>query len=53
MIYLRKDEVAYLRANGLGRFIIGRTCHGKKYAEEDRAVLAALRKYNAERIVEG
>ena len=51
LIYIRKDEVEHLRKNGLGRFILGKTCHGKKYAEEDTLVLNALRKYNSNRMV--
>lgn len=47
LVQLRRDEVAHLRRLGLGKFIIGQTCTGKKYAEENRRILEALKKYNA------
>lgn len=53
LIYIRKDEEKYLRSIGLGHFILGKTCHGKKYAEEDKAVLEAMKNYNSKLIKEG
>lgn len=47
MIPIRKDEVKYLTKIGMERYIIGKTCHGKKFVEENSKVLLALRKYNA------
>ena len=52
MICVRKDEVKHLYAIGLGRFVIGKTCHGKKFAEGDKRVLIALKKYNARLVME-
>lgn len=51
MIQIRKDEVKHLQKNGLGKYIIAKTCH-KKFAEENKKVMEALRKYNASGIVE-
>ena len=53
MIYVRKDEIEYLNKMGLGKYVIAKTCHGKKFAEEDRKVLVALKKYNSSLITEG
>lgn len=53
MVQLRKDEVKFLREKGLGKFIVGKTCNGKRYAEESQAVLRALKKYNESVLVEG
>lgn len=52
LIQIRKDEVKHLQKIGLGKYIIAKTCHGKKFAEENRKVMEALRKYNASGIME-
>lgn len=52
MVFVRKDEVDYLQKNGLGKYIIAKTCYGKKFAEENRHVLEALKNYNALSVVE-
>ena len=46
LIYVRKDEVDYLRKHGLGHEVLAKTCHGKHFAVESRAVIMALRAYN-------
>lgn len=50
LIYVRKDEVDYLRQNGLAHEVLAKTCHGKHFAVESRAVLNALKKYNDSRV---
>lgn len=52
MIQIRKDEVKHLQKIGFGKYVIAKTCHGKKFAEENRKVMEALRKYNASGIME-
>lgn len=49
MIFVRKDEVEYLKKKGLEEYIIGKTCHRKKFVEEHYKVLRALGEYNARR----
>lgn len=44
MIQLYAGEEAYLKQLGLGQYILGKTCHGKKFAQEEKNVLTALRK---------
>ena len=44
MIQLYAGEEAYLKKIGLGEYVLGKTCHGKKFAQEHGAVLAALKK---------
>lgn len=53
MVLIRKDEVKHLQKNGLGQYVIAKTCHGKKFAVEAPKVLFALNKYNASGIMEG
>lgn len=53
MVFVRKDEIEYLNYHGLGRFIIAKTCYGKRFAEEDRRVLAALKEYALSNAWEG
>lgn len=52
LIQIRKDEVKHLQKIGLGQYVIVKTCHGKRFAEENRKVMEALRKYNASGIME-
>jgi len=47
LIYIRKDEVEHLQSIGLGKYIIAKTCTGKKFAEENKRVMEALKKYRA------
>ena len=49
LIFVRKDEVEYLKKKGLEGYIIGKTCHGTKFVEEHWKVLRALEAYNAKR----
>lgn len=44
LIQLYAGEEAYLKQLGLGQYILGKTCHGKKFAQEEKNVLTALRK---------
>lgn len=44
LIQLYTGEEAYLKSLGLGQYILGKTCHGKKFAQEEDNVLNALRK---------
>lgn len=44
LIQLYTGEEAYLKSLGLGQYILGKTCHGKKFAQEEDSVLNALRK---------
>ena len=44
MIQLYAGEEAYLKQLGLDQYILGKTCHGKKFAQEEKNVLTALRK---------
>lgn len=52
MIQVRKDEVKHLQKIGLGKYVIAKTCHGKKYAEGNKRVMEALKKYNASGVME-
>lgn len=46
LIQIRRDEVNYLRGNGLKQYVLYRTVHAKYYAEEHAKVQAALLRYN-------
>lgn len=50
LLQVRKDEVEFLKKNGLAHEVLAKTCHGKYFAVESPAVLKMLDRYNNGRI---